>query len=613
MLIISGVLSLSVVFVPQLILFVPLALALLILVIVTEHAETQGGGALFGPGFSRRAFLSSAFRLINPRLLFFWSATYVCLLLLAGMIFVSMPRFRLDRALPFLKAPARHMLTGFTDNIRFGEVTDIAKDDSVALRVDVPAGTDFEGIPYWRMAILDEYTGEGFRVSASAKTSLRSFNDRELRVRADMPGDAQTWTFYLEGGTSRYLPTPDAYARLRFSNIIKISINLNTLTVSTDELGGSLLPYQVKGAQITGISPAMNADQQLNDVKLQSSSSRNNLIADHRQIRYPFTTLALPAPAQDREYLKQAVREIARSRGLTKRDPRAFAAAAEAWLAERHSYSMESSLSPGASDPLIRWMTSREPGHCELFAGAEIMLMRSAGYPSRMVTGFAGADLNSYEGYLTVRNSNAHAWVEVFDQTLWFRTDPTPGGGAASSGGWTAAQDTGFAAYVDSLRVLWYRHVIHFDSEQQMRLANYTRSLSLRLRNALLGFLGDNLRQVRMALENPIRLSRYLALMRNLLLIILLWILVRRWVIRLNARRGAGQGGLRIVADPVRRKAGRLLAAFPVSVGGTDERAAAMREALQVIRFGPRELWPQSPARIFCAARRMRREFSRRS
>lgn len=65
-------------------------------------------------------------------------------------------------------------------------------------------------------------------------------------------------------------------------------------------------------------------------------------------------------------------------------------------------------------------------GFCEHFASAYVFLMRAAGVPARVVAGYQGGELNPVDGYLTVRQSDAHAWAEIWlaDQG-WVRVDPT--------------------------------------------------------------------------------------------------------------------------------------------------------------------------------------------
>jgi len=65
-------------------------------------------------------------------------------------------------------------------------------------------------------------------------------------------------------------------------------------------------------------------------------------------------------------------------------------------------------------------------GFCEHYAGAFVFLMRAAGVPARVVTGYQGGEMNPIDGYMTVRQSDAHAWAEVWlAQRGWVRVDPT--------------------------------------------------------------------------------------------------------------------------------------------------------------------------------------------
>jgi hypothetical protein len=65
-------------------------------------------------------------------------------------------------------------------------------------------------------------------------------------------------------------------------------------------------------------------------------------------------------------------------------------------------------------------------GFCEHFAGAFVVLMRAADVPARVVMGYQGGEFNPVDGYVAVRQSDAHAWAEVWlDGRGWVRIDPT--------------------------------------------------------------------------------------------------------------------------------------------------------------------------------------------
>jgi transglutaminase-like putative cysteine protease len=85
-------------------------------------------------------------------------------------------------------------------------------------------------------------------------------------------------------------------------------------------------------------------------------------------------------------------------------------------------------LSPPALlvDPVDQFLFDTRRGFCEHFAAAFVVLMRGAGIPARVVTGYQGGAVNPVGNYLVVRQRDAHAWAEVWlDGRGWVRVDPT--------------------------------------------------------------------------------------------------------------------------------------------------------------------------------------------
>lgn len=81
---------------------------------------------------------------------------------------------------------------------------------------------------------------------------------------------------------------------------------------------------------------------------------------------------------------------------------------------------------PLDEDPVDEFLFTTRRGYCEHFATAFVTLMRAAGIPARVVTGYQGGELNEMGGYLIVRQANAHAWAEVWlSGRGWVRVDPT--------------------------------------------------------------------------------------------------------------------------------------------------------------------------------------------
>lgn len=94
------------------------------------------------------------------------------------------------------------------------------------------------------------------------------------------------------------------------------------------------------------------------------------------------------------------------------------------WFNAEFTYTLEPELLGRNSVDDFLFETKR--GYCEHFASAFVVLMRAAGVPARVVTGYQGGALNPLGNYLVVRNSDAHAWAEVWlEGRGWTRVDPT--------------------------------------------------------------------------------------------------------------------------------------------------------------------------------------------
>ena len=93
-----------------------------------------------------------------------------------------------------------------------------------------------------------------------------------------------------------------------------------------------------------------------------------------------------------------------------------------------YSYTLENVNSGRRSDPLLWFLEQSRSGHCEFFASAAVLLLRSAGIPARYVTGFIAEEKSPVADYYLVRDSHAHAWCEAYlrDRRQWILVDLTP-------------------------------------------------------------------------------------------------------------------------------------------------------------------------------------------
>lgn len=139
----------------------------------------------------------------------------------------------------------------------------------------------------------------------------------------------------------------------------------------------------------------------------------------------------------------------------------------EDYLLSNFTYTLTTYPPPEGMNPIEDFLLNTKKGYCEHFSTAMVLMLRARGVPSRVVTGYMGGDENAFGGYVLVRQSNAHSWVEAAIDGVWQRFDPTP-----------PNLSLGFpriAMYVDSLRMKWYRYVVGYSFEDQSRLVGMLR------------------------------------------------------------------------------------------------------------------------------------------
>jgi hypothetical protein len=132
-------------------------------------------------------------------------------------------------------------------------------------------------------------------------------------------------------------------------------------------------------------------------------------------------------------------------------------------------------MKAGGADPLSDFLFRVKQGHCEYFATALAVMLRTQGIATRVVNGFLPGEYNQAAGAFTVRQSDAHSWVEVyFPQTnSWVTFDPTPPAGR------TTRERSGLAGalskYSEALELIWFQYVVGYDKNEQRSLVNSVR------------------------------------------------------------------------------------------------------------------------------------------
>jgi transglutaminase-like putative cysteine protease len=134
----------------------------------------------------------------------------------------------------------------------------------------------------------------------------------------------------------------------------------------------------------------------------------------------------------------------------------------ERHLQENYRYTLEVKP-PRQLSAIDDFLFEQKAGYCEYYATAMVLMLRGLGIPARMTSGFLQGEWNSFGNYFTVRQQDAHTWVEVyFPRTGWFPFDPTPSTGEAP-----AAVLSRLRQLADTLWVSWDRYIVRYSVRDQ--------------------------------------------------------------------------------------------------------------------------------------------------
>ncbi len=359
---------------------------------------------------------------------------------LAAPLFLVMPR--VARAFPsnFMRGAA---LSGFSENVRLGEVARIKLNPQVVLRVRVkfPPLLPRQWLR-WRGLALDKYENGNWSRTLpkpgrmdSAYGGTYFFNDRSVR---QSPTEQE---FFLEPLNSGII-----FAAPRAFQVTGLDVLQRDYADAlwTDPHAFYSFHYEV-------LSDTSEAPPD----KLQADSSRS----------YPdeIRRLYLQLPEDHDHRLDKLADTITRGAA----SPYEMARRIEEHLQDSYQYTLDlEAVEQG--DPVSDFLFNVKAGHCEYFASAMVLLLRTRGIPARLVNGFQMGEYSAVAGAYTVRQSDAHSWVEAyFPKSKWITFDPTPDAGLnVYDNGWLAW----LRQYGDAMQMLWQERVVGFDAGEQVSM-----------------------------------------------------------------------------------------------------------------------------------------------
>ena len=610
LIIVAGVLTVSLTFAAQILVYTACALALLMMVTLSDAVlgAAQRAPVPFGetPGWAQhmnvQQLLSRLRVVLDWRVTCLGAVLFVGVVLVSGLLFLAIPRFQLESGMFLDRLISKKSRSGFSETIRFGDVTEILQDNGVALSVDVSDHSRIPAAPYWRMLVLDLYEHGTFRFSQELQATELERERSRLRINGAVRpqrGEPVHWTFYLESGVSRYLPLLGQFERLQFREPQSFRYGPRLAVLALRQEPVSMLAYRVEGFEL---APTLPDPTFARELRAHETEPQRRVSAH----------LQLPAFASETDF-SDLSGALADATGGERLPAAEFAPRVSAWIKQNHAYSLSPRI-PGGGEPLVRWLVSQEPGHCELFAGSFVLLARAAGHPARLVTGFRGGSWNGYSNNFTIRNADAHAWAEIFDAATgtWLRADPLAVAAEVQTeemrgeAAVVSRVDRSWKARLDSLRVFWYRRIVSFDQQTQVETIRAVKEATQNSGKMLREMLENAVAALKSWLLAPWDFRRAAMLCGVVVAgALLVWagrLFGYEWWRALRGRASRGR------EDPVRREAGRWLGKLKGS------RAAGIEATLfelQRLRFGARATWPD-PSRVFRRSRRAWRESRRR-
>jgi transglutaminase-like putative cysteine protease len=378
----------------------------------------------------------------------------VTTLALGGLIFLTLPRQAgATRAQPGSQM-AQH-LTGFDEEVALGQFGEILENETVVMTVEF---TDMDGKtmsppgePLWRGVTMIRYEkGRWRRQPRQTSQQYVAFPSRNLSPKLIRQ------KIKLEANDS---PTLFGIRPIRYTEAgTRLSPYLNPIDGTLhrpDQRGGSydyvvLSDPDPTGVQIGELKPDLAHNEWLTSIS-ESLKARLRPIAESVvksvDVKGPDGTKAR-ADALER-YL---------------RDSRQF----------RYTLHMDQ-VDPNL-DPVEDFLVNRKEGHCEYFASALALMLRSIDIPARMVNGFKGGDWNQITQTMNVRQKHAHSWVEAYigvgpeDRPIWITLDPTPGEERDQSVAKVGGLARNFRPLTDLIRHIWVFYIIGYDGDRQSRL-----------------------------------------------------------------------------------------------------------------------------------------------
>ena len=337
----------------------------------------------------------------------------------------------------------RYHLAGFSNRVVLGEIGEIKKENVPVMHVRMDKPEDHGLALKWRGDVLVNFNGRVW-------SSLQGMGQP---MRSDRSGQVQLDDARLRPGARH----------------ISYAVYLNDNEIASEALFFAGTPEFLRidatvirrpgGNYSLGFGDARNISYQV-----YSRLDPDDLIDDYlAPLTGPQRRAYLQLPPMD-----SRVGELAQKIVGAEASPIVEARMIEQYLRTNFGYTLELPATEPL-DPIADFLFRRKKGHCEYFASAMAVMLRSVDIPSRVVTGFQSGIYNPISKSQLIRTSDAHSWVEAWvPRRGWTTFDPTPPDpNPPRLSLWTRL---GF--YMDAAEVFWQDWVVDYNLDRQLQLAS---------------------------------------------------------------------------------------------------------------------------------------------
>jgi hypothetical protein len=374
-------------------------------------------------------------------------------IVIGAVIFLLLPRFNGGYMSGFNLQPT--LVTGFSNDVELGEIGEIQKSSMVIMRIRVDGGLNSARGVHWRGIALTQFDGKRWFNESREPTTLTAspngwFHLKPEKIEPRATGLPIHYTVLLEpiSSTALFFANEAESVRGHFS-ADSTPFGQRRAFLLQDSMGAVFNPY----------NNYSRLEYEARSVLPTPPPAALRMAGTDYPASVRDTYLQLPA-------LDPRIPALAKQIGARGSNPYDKARAIEGYLRAHYGYTLDLTGPPPA-DPLAYFLFEKRAGHCEYFAAAMTVMVRSLGIPARYVNGFLTGEYNNIGGDFVVRASDAHSWVEIYFPSYgWLTFDPTPPADEKPLGLFA-----NLGLYWDWLDLKWSEWVINYDFVHQFALA----------------------------------------------------------------------------------------------------------------------------------------------